>query len=401
MVKNALSLVGILTLASLPCLMGCTHVDKLSGSVAETLSESRGRREFHVGVDWVKPGPEKTNLLFRKINRFQPLFFEHPKLGSLVIQGNAIDGLVAYRRDNGQIVWRRSIINGVEASGILQGDHLFFGASDGMFYSISALDGQVEWSFPTRVENIAEPLFQDGLVYFLTGANSLFALNAESGKQVWLYSRQDSQAISIRGGSKPAFLNGNLYAGFSDGAVVSLNAKTGALKWEKVLNRNKRFRDLDSAVLVDGEFLYIAGFDDALYCLRSATGDLVWKHGQGGYGPITTLNDRLFYASSDSELVALERSTGKKIWGVTMKTGLPTAPAVSRGLVVFGESQGQMRWVDQGTGKEVASYATGSGILSRPTIDEKTNRVFVISTEANVYSLRAGWELASLIPYLK
>lgn len=388
--KRALQSILFLNLV---LLVGCSQLEKLT--------EKTPRRSFQVGVDWVKRGAEKPNLLFRKINRFQPLLFDHPTAGPIVIQGNAMDGVVAYSRANGQVIWRRPVVNGVEASGIIQGEHLFFGGSDGMFYSVSAVDGSVLWSFPTRIENIAEPFYHDGLVYFLTGANTLYALEADTGKQVWLYSRQDTQAISIRGGSKPTFQNGSLFAGFSDGALVSLNAKTGALKWEKALSRNKRFRDLDSSVIADGEFLYVAGFDDAFYALRSATGDMMWKHDQGGYGVPLMTSDRIYYASSESELVVLNRSTGTKLWGIPLKTGLPSAPAISRGLLTFGESQGGLRWFDAGTGKPVAEYTTGSGFQSPVTIDEKTSQVFTISTEGNVYAFKAAWQLAPLIPYLQ
>lgn len=373
----------------------------VSCSQLEKLTEKSPRRQFDVSVDWVKRGPAVTNLNFRKINRFQPVFFEHPQAGPVVIQGNAIDGVVAYRRDNGQEVWRRPVPNGVEAGAVLQGEHLFFGGLDGMFYAVSAVDGSVLWTFPTRIENIAEPLYHDGLVYFLTGANTLYAVDAESGKQAWLYSRQDSQAISIRGGSKPVFQNGNLYAGFSDGAVVALNAKTGAPKWEKQLNRNKRFRDLDAALVADNEFLYVTGFDDAFYALRSATGEIAWKFEQGGYGAIAVTPDRIYYASSESELVTLNKTTGQKIWGVKLETGLPTAPVLSRGLLVFGASQGGLVWVDAGTGREVRRYHTGSGILAQPRVDENSNRLFVISTEGNVYAIQAAWKNAPLIPYLR
>lgn len=374
-------------------LSACTQLEKLT--------EKSPRRRFQVSVDWVKRGPEKIHLNYRKINRFQPVFFEHPQAGPVVIQGNAIDGVVAYRRRDGQEVWRRPIPNGVEAGAILQGEHLFFGGLDGMFYGVNALDGTVRWSFPTRVENIADPYYHDGLVYFLTGANTLYALEADSGKQAWLYSRQDGQALSIRGGSKPVYQNGTIYAGFSDGAVVALNAKTGAPKWEKPLNRNKRFRDLDSALVIENEFLYVSGFDDAFYALRSATGEIAWKFDQGGYGAMTVTADRIYYASSESEMVALNKTTGQKLWGVKLATGLPTAPVLSRGLLVFGASQGELTWVDAGTGREVARFNTGSGVLAQPLVDEKTNHLFVISSEGNVYAIQAGWKLASLIPYLR
>lgn len=182
------------------------------------------------------------------------------------------------------MIWKLNIENGAEPSASLINDRLFIGASNGQFYSIDANTGKVLWTFPTRIETLSEPLLNEGVLYVMTGNNTLYALDATNGKQLWLYSRQDSSSLSIRGGSKPAFKQGTVYAGFSDGAVVALLASNGSVKWEKQLSKNKKFRDLNSDPLLENEFLYIMGYDDQFYCLRSATGELVWKFDKGGYG---------------------------------------------------------------------------------------------------------------------
>lgn len=373
---------------------GCAQLDRW-------LTDHPPHRVFSVQVDWVTQGPAVYNGGYRKINRFGTLIHQHPQVGEIVIQANAIDGIAAYSKGSGRLIWRKLITNGVESSAAIQGERLYFGASDGNFYCLSANTGEVIWSVATRVENLAEPLLAEGLIYFLSGANSVYALDAETGKQVWLHTRQDTQSLSIRGGSRPAYRNGTVYVGFSDGAIMAFVAKTGQIKWERQLNRNKRFRDLDSNPIVDGDFLYVAGFDDHLYALRAATGEVVWKSEKGGYGTPLVTDSHIYFSTSAGEFHCLDRSTGTTVWRVPTPNGIATSAQIYKGLVVFGESQGKLKFVDKGSGKVVGEFDPGRGILSPPTIDEKAGRVFFISGEANVYSVRAGWTLAPRFPFLK
>lgn len=357
---------------------------------------SSPRRVFQTDTVLVKQTTENDNFGFRKINRMKPLLYKN-----WVIQANGVDGVGAYHQLTGEEKWKLQIENGAEPSATMINDRLFIGASDGQLYSIDADTGKVLWTFPTRIETLSEPLLHEGALYVLTGNNTLYALDAATGKQLWLYTRQDPSSLSIRGGSKPAFRNGTLYVGFSDGSIVALLAQNGAVKWEKQLNRNKKFRDLDSDPLVEGDFLYILGYDDQMYCLRVATGELVWRSPVGGYGTILSTADRLFYAGSNNEFLAINKETGQKVWSFPLKEGIATSAALYKGLVIFGESQGALRIVDAGTGKQISSFSPGRGILSPPTVDEKNRMVYFISNEANLYGLRIGWARAPAIPYLR
>lgn len=377
--------------AMLVLLSGCSSFESLMSRTAE-------KRVFAVRDVWVRQAPEKDNLAFRKINRMTPVI-----LGNLLIQGNAIDGMTAYDRDSGRQLWRLPILNGVEAGAAMVNDRLFFGASDGQFYSVNAKTGKILWSFPTHSENIAEPLLDTatGVVYFLSGANVVYALDAESGRQVWLYSRQDNSNFSIRGGSKPALKDGNLFVGFSDGTLVSLNAKTGNLQWELPLNKNKKFRDIDASPIVDGDQIYVSGYDDKLYCVNAQKGDVQWKIDGGGYYPVTIAGDKIYYSTTSGEVWALQKGNGQKAWTYTVKEGIPTQVKVYKGLAVFGESQGRLRFLDANTGKVVSSFDPGRGIMSTPSVDDKTNHIYFISGEANVYAMEAKWTYPQWIPYLQ
>ncbi len=368
-------------------MMGCTTIDQ---SVDKTMDQWRAlnnsKRSFEVKTAWVRQTTQQDNLGFRKINRMTPIL-----AGDLVIQGNGMDGISAYSRDNGHLKWTLPVKNGVEPSATLIRDRLFVGASDGNFYSIEASTGRVQWTFPTKAENLSEPLLDEGIIYFLAGNNVLYALDAASGRQVWLYSRQDTSVFSIRGGSKPAIRNGILYIGFSDGSLVAFNAKSGAVTWELQLNRNKRFRDIDASPILDGEQIYIAGYDDKLYAVSAAKGEVLWRVDQGGYSSVTIAGDRIYYPTTGGEVLALNKSNGEKVWSFKVKDGIATQVKVFKGILTFGESQGRLQFLDAGTGQALGNMEPGRGILSAPQIDEKSNRVYFISGEANLYAIDAQW----------
>lgn len=363
-------------------LMGCSTLT----STLEQWSSRNNKRSFEVKTAWVRSTTEKENLGFRKINRMTPVL-----VGSLVIQGNGLDGISAYDRDSGDLKWHLPVVNGVEPSAALIRDRLFFGASDGNFYSVEASTGKVQWTFPTKIENLSEPLLNDGVVYFLSGSNVFYALDAATGRQLWLYSRQDTSQFSIRGGGKAAFRNGVLYVGFSDGSLVALNSKTGNVVWELQLNRSKRFRDIDATPVLDGDQIYIAGYDDKLYCVSADKGEILWRVDGGGYSAVSIAGDKLFYPTTNGEVLSLNKTNGEKLWSFKVQEGIPTQIKIFKGILAFGESQGKLQFLNASTGKLLGHMEPGRGILSAPLVDEKNNRVYFISGEANLYAVDAAW----------
>lgn len=395
--KKWIATITVACVFSVTGLIGCSH-QKLSDVSLDGLSfgEDGARKEFKIRKDWAIDTLDKTNTFFRKINRAKVILFQ-----DLVIQANSIDGIKAFDVKSGNIVWTLKIPNGVEASLALSNGYLYFGGLDGQFYSVKASNGQIAWSTPTKNENLSEPLVVDGIVYFMSGNNSVFSLDAKTGKQLWLYTRQDPSQLSIRGGSKPAYYNHSIIVGFSDGSVAALLSESGAVKWEKVLNKNKRFKDIDSDPLIEGDYIYLTGYDDSTFCLRAATGESVWKSSVGGYGSLSIIQERLYVPSSNSELAVLNKETGRKIFSYALSDGLPTGVSFLKGLAVFGESQGAIRFIDSRSGKLIGYLTPGRGIMSVPVVDEKNNYVYFISGEALLYRLEAGWDKPNPFPFLR
>jgi len=97
--------------------------------------------------------------------------------------------------DTGEELWKTSAgglithpLNPGEAkpgsSPIVVGNSLYCGSKDANLYCLS-LDGNVKWKFPTDNAIIGSPAYSDGVVYTTSTDGYLYAVNANTGSQVW------------------------------------------------------------------------------------------------------------------------------------------------------------------------------------------------------------------------
>lgn len=99
----------------------------------------------------------------------------------------------------------------------------------------------------------AQPIVHDGVVYIVTGANDVFAVNVDTGAILWEYAAKLDPKISTvccgwtnRGA---ALGDGKLFFGALDGRLVALDAKTGKEAWSVQAERWQDGFSLTSAPL--------------------------------------------------------------------------------------------------------------------------------------------------------
>jgi outer membrane protein assembly factor BamB len=368
-------------------LAGCSTISTL-------LDSSRAQREFVVENTWVRSTTRNEFLGFRRMNRMSPIVLE-----KMVIQANAIDGIVAYNRNGGRELWRLNLDNGVEGGAQVVGDRLYFGSSNGQFYCVNAATGAIIWTFPVRAETLAPPSIDNGVVYFQSGTDIVFALDAESGKQLWLYNRQVTGNFSIRATTRPVIDGDKLYVGFSDGFLVALKKRDGSLLWERKLGRQGRFKDVDSTPVIDDDSLYVASFDGFLYSLKKDSGDVNWEIDRGGYVPVTIgrdrFSDRLYFSTVTGQLLILDKRTGKEIRSVKIRKGIATQPTFFGNYIVYGESDGALVVADAENGAPIGHFNPGHGLVSKPSVVEATGEAYFISNSANLYAMKLGFRRSS------
>lgn len=352
-------------------------------AACSSFKSSPNSRKLVFEKKWVRQTTAAEFTGYRRMNRMTPLV-----LDQVIVQGNPIDGLVAYNRQNAAEIWRLNLRNGVEGGVASAGNRLFFGSSDGQFYCVDLISGKILWSFPARAETLASPTVNNNIVYFESGADIVYALDAQSGKLLWTYNRQTTTSLSIRSTTSPTIAGDKVLVGFSDGYAVALKKSDGTMVWERKLGTQGRFRDVDSTAVVDGNTMYTSSFDGALYALKVDSGEVIWQVDRGGFTPVEIHGDRLYFATSDNQLIALDKGSGKTVWFKNLKRGIATQPQYYKNFLIYGESDGSLVAADANTGNELAEFEPGHGVVGSPAIDEKSGMIYFISNGANLYAMK-------------
>lgn len=94
-----------------------------------------------------------------------------------------------------------------------------------------------KWVYQTGVTGKFEatPLVVDGILYATAPDNRAFALDARSGRPIWLYQRQvpsDIRPCCGRVNRGMAILGDKVFFGTLDAHVIALDSKTGAVRWD-------------------------------------------------------------------------------------------------------------------------------------------------------------------------
>ena len=359
-------------------------------------SNKRGQPAFI--VNWVKPTYDQAFKVHRKMNRMTPLV-----VGDLVIQGNNLEDLVAYKRKNGREVWRKTYKGGVEAGAVEFKDRLYVTTNDGTVEAVELKTGKSLWSFPTSSENVSAPVLdsQTGFLYFQNAQNMVFCIDAESGKQVWIYSKNDATLLTIRGAATPTVGKGLIYVGFSDGSFVALKATNGQVMWDLGLNRNKKFRDIDAQAVIYKDLVIVSGYDDKVYAIDSSKGTVIWSYPAGSYVAVTIVNDQLYAGTTNGTVLKLKADSGELIWTYAEVKGTPTQVVVYGDYLFFGESEGKLKALNAADGKFVSSFEPGRGVFSRPYVDEAKSEIYFISGEAYLYNLKFVKNSAQSFSFIK
>jgi alcohol dehydrogenase (cytochrome c) len=173
---------------------------------------------------------------------------------------------------------------------------------------------QAKWAVQMPGDGTLEatPVVVDGVMYTSGPVGQVFAIDAASGRQIWKYQRQQKKINPYeanRFNRGVAVLDGRVFFGTLDAALVALDARTGAPLWEVQVADTMLGYSLTSAPLAlkdkivtgisGGEYGivgFIEAFDPAtgrkLWHLNSipSPGELgnetwsgeSWKHGAGG-----------------------------------------------------------------------------------------------------------------------
>lgn len=273
---------------------------------------------------------------------------------------------------NGRRFYRYEPRSGVEAAPAVDtryGD-VFLASEDGVVHALRGRTGEVRWKETAGGPVRRAPVLTEDVVYVVTEDDKVAALSREDGEVLWSYDREVDVEYAIAGHAGLLLWDGKLVTGFTDGAVVALDATDGSLLWERPTSldyeadesESVRFFDVDTTPVRSGDTLYVASFSTGLYALDANNGSVRWRLPRKGITGLADGGSLLVVASADEGVYALDLERREDVWRRPVDRGAPGPPVVTPlGLVLVGESRGALIALDLRSGAERGRIDAGTG----------------------------------------
>jgi outer membrane protein assembly factor BamB len=324
-----------------------------------------------------------------------------------VIYTGSRDGtLLALDPDDGEVVWERDLGGPVASTPVVAALSetervLLVGTDNGGLFALDPDRRTERWRYTTdgRVRN--PPVVQEGVVYFVTSRDQVFALDLRTGTWRWQYEQELQTDFTVYGhaglttvlSTDPAAPEAaSVLACFDNGKVVALSAGAGEALWIASVAPagGGNFSDCDSTPLPDLErgVVYVGGQSTGVHALRLSDGTAVWTYPMRGAGTIVELpGGVLGVASSLEGVFSLDRD-GRLLWRRQLDPGSLSVPVVVNDALVLTHTDLGLVALDAATGEMLGTLFTGSGMSSVPSWDPIGQRLYAITNRGILIGLR-------------
>ena len=331
---------------------------------------------------WVKETIKESYKYSSRLQSVSPVL-----ANGFLVQGNKSTGLYAYIASSGKQKWFFPVKGGVSGGVLPAGNRVFFSGADGFFYSLDLQTSQIMWKVYTGIVNSSSPVLHKGVIYF-SSPERLYALSAFNGKSLWTYGVSlESKTFTVEGIAAPLVANKTVYFKPGNSSVLALNLK-GKLKWKKKLSSHSQFISSGLGLVMGTRCLYTAHFESGLFCLNKKNGRIVWKNSIASHGNILLSGSFLYYPTKDGRVLAIHQKSGKIIWTHKIPKPISTSLALYKDTLIYGEYNGNLRFLSKQTGRERGYFAFGSGMSSTPVVSAKDSEMYFLSNFGWLYKLK-------------
>jgi outer membrane protein assembly factor BamB len=287
----------------------------------------------------------------------------------------------------GEVVWKRKIGSvSSRPTFAADGKLLYIGTDDGHVLAINPSTGVEKWRYPTRGPVLESPVLSGDLVILSNEADQVYALDRTTGKFRWQYKSETPEEFTLRGHAGVAVEGDLVFTGFSNGTLVALRVATGSVAWLTSVKGDKdRFVDVDATPAVQGENVFAVSSAGGVFAVDKSTGLVRWRLPIEGGGAMSSDSERLYVAAADEGVYAIDLA-GNVVWRQgTRGGGEPAGPVVSGDYLLYALSEAGLYVADKRTGRVHQYFDPGYGVSSLPTLSR--DQMYVVSNSAVLYAM--------------
>jgi len=286
------------------------------------------------------------------------------------VRGN----LLAIDATSGHTLWENDADLSITGGPGSSKTHTMIGSEEGDVLAYASENGDFLWQAKVSSEILAAPQEAYGIVVVRTVDGKIFGLDANDGSHLWIYDRT-VPALTLRGTSNPVITGDVVIAGFDGGRLAAIELHTGKLIWETSISlasgrsQLERMVDIDSEPVIIGNDIYVATYQGRLASVALENGRITWTRDISSYAGLTSDGKNIYITDDQSHVWALERSSGNSIWKQeNLFARQVTAPATIGDLVVVGDLEGYLHWMDKSSGQFVARTQVSKNPILAPPV---------------------------------
>ncbi len=303
--------------------------------------------------------------------------------------------VIAANLETGKRLWvvkiKKMLLSAGPAAGF---GMVVVGSSKGDLIALEAATGHELWRSRVNSELLSAPAIGAEFVIVRSVDGRLHALNAHSGKEQWQVEQQMPH-LTLRGTATPIIAKDFAVSGFDDGKVMAVSLASGDTVWDTTLSSPHgkteldRLNDIDSAVRVVGDNIFVTGYQGRTAMLALDSGQIWWSHDMSSYRGLAVDEENLYVTQDDGVVVAMRQRDGSELWrNDKIRRRALTAPIVTTSAIAVADFQGYIHWLDRTTGELVARTRAGKRrISSAPAGVDDT--IVVLTDDGNLTAFRA------------
>lgn len=162
------------------------------------------------------------------------------------------------------------------------------------------------------------PAFGDGRLYFANVEGEVFAIDPQTGRELWKQRFED-----LRFAGPPGFGEGTLVLPTLDGVVLALNPDSGSERWRASVSA-----EVVAAPAVSRGLSVVRANDGRLFAFSITDGSRRWVFDRGlpsltlrGNAPPLIVETAVFVGYDDGTVVALRLENGSPVWEQVVAVG--------------------------------------------------------------------------------
>lgn len=247
----------------------------------------------------------------------------------------------------------RTVSSPVYSNGLI-----YIGSQDHYVYAFTP-NCQVKWKTLVSEAIDASAAVSDGVVYICSRDNHIYALRADKGSLLWMHPA---------GSSTPFVENSTVYVGSGNG-LYALDARTGAEKW--VFSRGSSF----NSPFVMSNVVYAATGDDKarLYAVHTNDGSVVWSfQAEGAVDSLPRVVNGIIYIGSEDKpghVYAIRSEDGSLLWKRQVPGEVYTSVIYANGVLYFGCQDSSLYALNAIDGSFRQSFGTNGSVKTNDEVN--------------------------------